>query len=240
MPPRSDSSNDPRFSDADVSRILQRVVELQQQALVPTGGLTLHQLEDVAREAGLDARLVAQAAADVTAAPETGDEEVALLSGAPVRTRVVRHVAARLVPAATAAIEAELRQVFGAGGELRVDGDTLSWTTSEDDDRTVRVSIVARREGSLVTVEERHANLYISAIGIPTFCAVVLSGFAGLLTALESSAGWPLGVAIPTITTLATVLLGRAAAQREVRRRARELATLADTITEVVAVPVAP
>jgi hypothetical protein len=58
------------YSDSEVALVLKRAAELEQRRGSPRGeGLTLAQLEDIAREAGLDPSLVAEAALELDAGP---------------------------------------------------------------------------------------------------------------------------------------------------------------------------
>src|SRR5690606_2644139 len=70
---RTDMSDDSRrlYGEKDVSRILKRATEIQGDAgAAETHGLTLAELQQIAREAGISPEAVAAAAAEMGAAPE--------------------------------------------------------------------------------------------------------------------------------------------------------------------------
>ena len=105
-----------RFDDEEVSLILRRAAELQEaQPGAESSGMTLADLEEVAREAGLDPSLVRRAAAEVgdaggagsPAAPLTGGSR---FLGAPTVLRAERIVDGELPVAEFEALLDEIRR----------------------------------------------------------------------------------------------------------------------------------
>lgn len=115
-----------RYSEEEAQRIFARVAEREREAASSSAsGLSLAELEEAARAAGLDPALVASAAAELDAAPHK--ERTA--AGAPVE--VVRH---RLVPGALgddgwAQMVGTVRREFGEPGTAGQIGRLREWTS---------------------------------------------------------------------------------------------------------------
>jgi hypothetical protein len=113
------------FTEAEAQRVFARVAERQRAQAPAEGGLTLEDLEDAARAAGLDPALVAAAAAEVDApAPMRG------LLGVPTETVRQRIVRGRVSDEAWEGMVAAARAEFGRTGTAGLVGRTREWTAS--------------------------------------------------------------------------------------------------------------
>ena len=234
-----------RFADDEVSLILRRAAELQETEGGGAGesGLTLADLEEVAREAGLDPALVRRAAAEVDAgggarpAPALGGSR---FLGAPTVLRAERIVDGQLPAEEFEAVRDEVRRTFNDVGVFSTLGRTLAWRSSPvanaasgSQGRQVNVTIVVRGGTTGIRVEETTSGL---AGGL----------FGGLMGGLGGGgSGIAVGVGLGVLHSMpfaAGILLacvgGSYALARTIftsisRRRAETLASLADRLAEL-------
>ena len=126
------------YSEAEAQKVFARVAERQRAAGEPAAGLSLADLEEAARAAGLDPTLVAAAAAEIdTPAPNRG------LFGAPVETVRHRVVRGRVSDDAWEAIVGAVRAEFGRTGTAGQVGRTREWTVATGTGNAQAVTRVA-------------------------------------------------------------------------------------------------
>ena len=101
-----------RFSEEEAQRIFARVAERQRAGYGADAGLSMAELEEAARAAGLDPSLVAAAADELDAAPHAERR----LAGAPVEVVRSRAVPGALGDEAWARMVAVARREFGESG----------------------------------------------------------------------------------------------------------------------------
>ena len=111
------------FTEAEARKVFARVAEKQRAAGLPAGGLSLEDLEEAARAAGLDASLVATAAAEI----DTPAATLTLL-GAPAETVGQRVVRGRVSDEAWEEMVAAARVEFGRTGTAGQLGRTREWS----------------------------------------------------------------------------------------------------------------
>lgn len=114
-----------RYSEDEARRIFARVAEQQARTPSPTAGLSLADLEEAAREAGLDPALVAAAAAEIDRPEATPP---ARLLGAPVEVTTTRIVPGTLTDDAWAQMVGAARREFGRSGTAGQIGPRREWT----------------------------------------------------------------------------------------------------------------
>ena len=126
------------YSEAEAQKVFARVAERQRTAGPAAAGLSLADLEEAARAAGLDPTLVAAAAAEIdTPAPNRG------LFGAPVETVRHRVVRGRVSDDAWEAIVGAARAEFGRTGTAGQVGRTREWTVATGTGNAQAVTRVA-------------------------------------------------------------------------------------------------
>jgi len=113
-----------RYSEDDARRIFARVAERQTARGPADGGLSLADLQEAARAAGLDPSLVAQAAAELDRAAPAPQR----LVGAPVELTVTRVVPGTLTDDVWAAMVAEARAQFRGTGTAGQIGRQREWS----------------------------------------------------------------------------------------------------------------
>jgi hypothetical protein len=115
-----------RFSEQEAQRIFARVAERQRLTTAAEEGLSLEDLEEAARAAGLDPRLVAHAAAELDTPGASASRTVA---GAPVEVTESRLIAAPLDDALWTQLIGLARSEFGDPGMAGQIGHLREWTT---------------------------------------------------------------------------------------------------------------
>ena len=114
-----------RYSEEDAQRIFALVAERQRASLGADSGLSLAELEEAARAAGLDPSLVAGAAAEVDALPDAEDRT---LAGAPVEVVRQRLIGRSVDDDTWAQMVAAARAEFGDAGMAGQIGRLREWT----------------------------------------------------------------------------------------------------------------
>ena len=187
----AESSNLPRrYSEKEVARILRRATELgRDEAGRESGGdgTSLVELEDIAREAGIDPGLVRRAAVelDVGGASVRGwhrllGERTTLIDEVTVDGEVPADAFERLV----GVIQDQVHE----HGHPTVLGRTLTWRSeTQNRSRTLQVTVAARDGRTVVRVEERLGQLAGGVFG---------GGMGGFGGGLGFGLGLPLGIEV--------------------------------------------
>ncbi len=223
-----------RYGEKEIGRILKRASELQRAE--PTApdpaGMTLAELEDIAREAGIDDAHVRRAAAEL-ASPASGIVE--RLVGGPVRLRLERAIPGELPVEAFDEVIPLIQMAADSPGQASRVGRTLTWNSqTQGNTRSLQVMMVVRDGETLVRIDERLEGLAWGLHG-----GVV--GGAGVGGGIGF--GVPLGVAIGVagapILLPATVIVAAYAGARRIfhrmaRRRRGALQALLERLSEVV------
>lgn len=191
------------YSEAEAQKVFARVAERQRTAGPAAAGLSLADLEEAARAAGLDPTLVAAAAAEIdTPAPNRG------LFGAPVETVRHRVVRGRVSDDAWEAIVGAARAEFGRTGTAGQVGRTREWTVATGTGNAQAVTRVALEPlGAdtriVVTRSSRDVALGFTIAGSITAAMSVL--FATLFAFGVDPEMW---VPAVILAALSTVFLG--------------------------------
>ena len=239
------STGDRKFNDEEVALIIKRAAELQQTQQIeqePSNALTLAEVEQIAREAGIDPKLIRQAAHGLERPAETTRPSAWV--GAPTRIVFERVIDGEIPVDDYEPIINEVRRTFGDNGVPSVLGRTLAWSSSyqggrrRNNGRMVNVSVVSRSGATTVRVEEELRNVAGALFG------GLVGGGGGGTTGISIGIGMgafhsaPLAAAIwVTVAagfyTLARTLFGRLADKRE--KELRDLTSrLEEQITESI------
>lgn len=243
----TDSTGDSRrFSEEEVALIVKRAAELQhteQSEREPGNAMTLSEIEQIAKEAGIDPRLIRRAAQGIDRPAETNRPSPWV--GAPTRLVFERVVDGEISSEHHESLVNEMRRTFGDNGIPSVLGRTLAWTTTpvagraSTRARSVDVSVIARAGVTTIRVEEELRN-----VAVPVFAGLVAGGGGGstgitlgiAMTVFESAAiaGALWVVVAGGFYALARGIYGGIAAKRE--RQLRELISrLEDQVRDAVA-----
>jgi hypothetical protein len=233
-----------RFDDDEVSLILRRVGELQQARSASAGGMSLAELESVAREAGLDPALVRQAAAEV----QSRDAATPALAGsrflgAPTTLRFERVVDGEVPASEYDVLVDEIRRAFNDVGSTSTLGRTLAWSSStvmhgrHASGRGVSVTIVARNGRTVIRAEESLGNLAGGLFG------GIMGGGGGGGSGIAVGVGMAAFHSALAAVTIwgallgGTWLLARTIYANLVRRRASQLSSLVERLAELATPP---
>jgi hypothetical protein len=222
-----------RFDEREIARILERAAELQhRQPLEPTAatGLTLTELEQVAAEAGIDARHVRAAAAALDQeAPVAG-----ALLGAPVRIELERTVDREVRPDAYGALANVIRETLASPGYASTLGKSFEWA-SANPQRVLRVTITPRAGLTTLRIEERFGNLVGGLFG--GIVGGLGGGGGGAAIGVIGGAfgNIGLGLAAAGLALVGSFLLARTIFRSVARRRMGQLHRLLDALTEQLA-----
>jgi hypothetical protein len=117
-----------RYSDSEIAEIFQRATEAphpQRSALVSSEGMTLAELQEIGREAGIAPESVAQAARSLTLSPQP---TLRRFLGLPIAVGRSMDLDRKITDAEWEQIVVDLRQTFDARGRVREEGSFRQWT----------------------------------------------------------------------------------------------------------------
>lgn len=177
-----------RFTEAEARRIFARAAE-HQRADAPDDGLTLAELQEIGRAAGLSETAISAAVSDVRAG--VPDDPVVTFLGVPSETRWSRVLPVEVTDAAWERMVAEIRRTFKQQGNPSQIGRVREWTGgfSSSGSDGLRVALEPTDRGTLVLVEQTLRSnvrgmrgVAMGGLGIGVLSALLplLSGEAGL------------------------------------------------------------
>jgi hypothetical protein len=197
-----------RFSEQEVSLVLQRAAEIEARSGVPAEarGLTLRDLEGVAAEVGIRPESLARAVAELQA---SGVAKGTPLAGPSPSQKAIRAVTAQISREELSNLVRYVEDAVGKPGTVTEALDTVRWT-SADRFLTTQVSIATSTD-TTITVHERYEDRLRPMLhGIPTAWGTILGigvagsiGIAGLplvaLLGAGAAAGFGAGRAVWTL-----------------------------------------
>ena len=221
-----------------MGRILKRAAELQhEEPEAPSAsGLSLHELEEIASEAGIDPRFLRRAAAELGTNPEPPSPS-SLLAGAPVTVTLQRTMPGEVPEEAFERLVLEIQLATSLHGQPSLLGRTLTWRTdSPGNTRSLQIVVSSRGGVTQLHVEERLQQIagglfggLLGGVGGGIGIGVGLPVGIEVLGSAAFTVAWPLGV-------LGLTYIGTRAIFRTVsRRRQRALQKLLDRLSAVVA-----
>jgi hypothetical protein len=200
-----------RFSDQEMALILRRASEIQGRSGGDTGsgqeGLTLEEIQAIAREVGMDATAVGQAARELMVRPEPRPPLVKLLAGAPSRRSAHVTLEGELAQGDLQRLVEEVRRAVGQRGEVEELLGGLEWhtvgevsqlsVTASPRDGQTHVHVLADRSGSRVLTY--FLPVLAGAVGVGITGAILeptsAAGVVGIVAACVSS-GFAVGRAL--------------------------------------------
>jgi hypothetical protein len=239
-----------RFSEKEVAHIIKRASELQQDEAPAesTSGMSLAELEQVAREAGLDPALVRRAATDLDT--RVTDQKPSRFIGAPTTLRLERTIEGEVPIDEYEPMVLEIQRELGGVGSGSTLGRSLQWTMQGPDRRragmrTVQVTVTPRNGHTTIRIEEPLGQLAGGLFG------GLMGGLGGGMTGPAVGVGIGafhsgsitvglVGAAISGSYLLARTIFGRMARKRGERLQAL-MSRLVEhaTMTAVIAPPLA-
>ncbi|MEN8145392.1 MAG: hypothetical protein ABFS14_10630 [Gemmatimonadota bacterium] len=228
-----------RYTDKEIGLILRRASSLQRAE--PSGpdpsGFTLAELEDVALEAGIDTRLLRQAAAELDAG-ETGTLGQRL-AGGPTTIRFERTVAGEIPKEKLGDLIAIIERATDGHGQASAVGHTLSWASTNPGATTSQQVLVSSKDGeTVISIEEQLGNLAGALFGglLGGVGGGAGIGLGGALGGVLSSVVLGIGIPIVAIggTYLATRRLYASIAGKHKRKLSNLLEAIASHVEDVV------
>jgi hypothetical protein len=166
-----------RYSDREIALILTRTAELQTTRAAEsevTAGLTQEELEQIAREAGLDPRYVRSAIAELDSG--RGTRQSRWLGGT-TWIQLERSVAGEVPEREYEALVDIIRRSLGEIGQPSVLGRTLRWIAltgvsgRHAHGREIEVAIAARDGQTTIRIQER-----LRSLATQLFAGIVVGG----------------------------------------------------------------
>jgi hypothetical protein len=231
---------DRKFNEEEVALIIKRAAELQQTEQTEqqeTGNaLSLSEVEQIAREAGIDPRLVRHAALGLDR--PHGSNRPSPWVGAPTRIVFERVIDGEVPAEEFENLINEVRRSLGDNGVPSVLGKTLAWSSSTHDrrrasGRQVDVTIAPRSGSTTIRVEEELRNTAgalfggIMGGGGGGTSGVVIGIGMGVFHSAPLAVGL-LACSLGTFYTIARTIFGRIAQRRE-----KEMSELAGRLEEI-------
>jgi hypothetical protein len=231
---------DRRFNEEEVALIIKRAAELQQTEQTehdPGNALSLTEVEQIAREAGIDPRLIRRAALGLEHVQRTNRPSPWL--GAPTHIVFERVVEGEVSSDEFETLVNEVRRTFGDNGMPSVLGKSLAWSSStrgrrRAQGRQVDVSVVPRGGVTTIRVEEELRNIGGALIG------GIVGGGGGGTSGLVIGVGMgvfhsaPLAVGLLACSLGFCYTLARTLFTHIARKRESELSELAGRLEEIV------
>jgi uncharacterized OsmC-like protein len=216
---------------------MRRAAELERVESVGERGRSLADLEQIAREAGIDPTLVRRAAQEIE--ERSAEQEGSGFTGAPTTVKLERTVQGELPDTEYERIVEEVRRAFGTTGIASTLGRTLTWTSTmehrHDHPRSLSVSITPRDGRTTIRVQERFRSLAGGLFG------GILGGLGGAGLGASLAVGMAVfdsgGVALLSGAAVVSgaYLLARTIFSAVVGRRTRELREVLDSLADEVA-----
>lgn len=222
------------FDEDEVGRILKRATELhREEPLAPGsgGGMSLEELEDIAREAGIDPRHLRRAAMEVGGGP---DDEPVWTRFFGTRPTIVleSEVAGEMDPGDFERVVVAIQRHASEHGQPNVLGRTLTWTAeTSGKSRTLQVTVSIQDGVTRVHLEERLHQLAAGIFG--GGMGGVGGGLGlgvGLPVALDVVGSAALAVAAPLGVIGLAWIGGRGIFRQIVKRRRRAVARIMDAV----------
>ena len=210
-----------RYTDEEAALILRRAATLSERDPARTAsGFTLEELQEIAVEAGIDPRHVAEVAAQT---PVLTDSWARVLR-APTRFRYSQELGATVPEPAWSELVDQVREVMRTPGLVTLLPGVLEWRSNQETTPPVQVRIRSEADQARVDID---ADLRGVA-----FASLLLPGTGGVLLAmLVGGAGLDLGTGPEIFSMMAAgsgggVVLGWAAWRKISRRWQQRFDTL--------------
>jgi hypothetical protein len=239
----SDPRGQRRFSEEEVGSILKRATELQvaEPSSTGSGGMTLSELEEIAAEAGIDARHLRRAALELEsgAAPHGWASK---LAGEALEISLEATELGELDAAGLERTLALIQRVTREHGHSSLLGQTLTWTSEAPDATRSTMIVVTARDGvTRVQVEERWQGLARNLFGGFVGGGGTGVGFGvGLGVGLGALGSALFATAFPIGTLGVAYVVARALFRTRVRERRGALTDLLERIRTEVAASLPP
>lgn len=222
-----------RYTDKEVGKILRRATEIQRAEPTATDpeGLTVSELEDVAKEAGIDPRYLRRAAAELEVGG--GSDVWAKLAGAPFGFVLERVVPGEVRESMFEELVPIMQTATIGQGTASAVGKTLTWTSRSDSNSSSQQILISYRDGeTTVRIEERMSGFAGGLFGglLGGVGGGVGIGAGGAVAGVLGSVA--LAFVIPVVAFGGAYTLARTIWVAEVKKRRRRMQDLLDRLVE--------
>lgn len=221
-----------RYSDQDTAAIFKAAAELQQAAAnAPAGGsreaissegMTLAQLQEIGREVGIPAELVARAAAGLD---RRGRASARRFFGLPIAIRRTVSLERKLTDEEWERLVVDLRETFDARGQLRADGGFRQWTNGN-----LQALLEPTPSGHRLQLKTMKGDAYrMMSAGL---AAIALDVFLVVLRTLEGRSGFIPPMALIAAMGVGMFTLGALRIPRWAKERRRQMEEIVARLAE--------
>lgn len=175
--------SDRQFSEEEVAEIFKQASESESLGAMSSGrGMTLAELQEIGREAGMSPDAIARAALSLDRTPRTQAQPQTLL-GLPVAVGQTIEIDRPFTEADWERLVADLRSTFNARGVIRQDGSFRQWTNGN-----LQALVEPTPTGFRLRLKTMNANarmlmimgLASLGIGAATFASTAIAGTLGM------------------------------------------------------------
>ena len=218
-----------RYTDDEVALILRRAAEFGGETGPPRSeGLSLAEIQQVAREVGIDPATVARAASALSARKR---DRLTAIIGGPMRYRLEATVPGKAADANLGRILQSIRHAAGRQGRATQVLDSVEWrTSSEREGSQLFVTVTTGDDGTTIEVtgdrQSTAALLYL----VPGVAGMIVS----LIVSASLEAGWAAGGMIAAGVLGGVFLLSRTIWSHTGRTFARKLEDIRDAAVQTV------
>lgn len=225
-----------RFNESDTDAILRRTAELASGTgeTPAQRGLTIEEMEALAKDAGLDPELVHKAARDLTLKQA---QSATPWAGAPRRILVEREIEGEVTEELWESMVGEIQRTFGGIGFASRVGRTRSWTVAQTGQRgfhsrSVSITVFSHHGKSVIRADENLNQVAGAFFG--TIVGAGGFGTLGIWTAIGMGMlRSPLAAAVLFLSNLVGMYsLARGLFRRAFRKRTEELNDLLARLEE--------
>ena len=218
-----------RFNEDEAAAIFARAAEVEAargQPVSTTGGMTLAELQEIGREAGLEPEAVAQAAESLRRPQMRTSAPPASFLRIPVGVARTVPLERPLSDEEWGELVAELRTTFNAGGNIRSDGKFREWRNGN-----LRVHVGPVLGGYQVDMRTSKS----SARSLMT-TGSIMAGISAVLLGASALTVGAVGDGIPALLTVGATLFGAGALQIPLwaRRRREQFDRIAERLTSSI------
>ena len=181
--------NERRYSDEEVAEIFARASETElatrRQLKSASEGLTLGELQQIGKEAGLEPELVAQAAQSLN---QPAQPSTPVFLGLPIGAARTVRLERRMTDTEWEQLVVQLRETFQARGVVRAEGSLRQWSNGnlqvllepDGDSQRVRFRTVRGQARPFMMI-----GLGMIGVSAVTFLSAVIAGGVPMTDALE-------------------------------------------------------
>ena len=220
-----------RYSEKEAGQILRKAAEMQraEPSAADPFGFSLAELEEVAREAGIDPAIVRRAATQLDASRSEGVGSV--LAGGPLSIRVERSVPGEYPAERFDTLVPLIQNASPWQGHAGVVGKSLTWSARADSNTSSLQVLVAAADGSTLIRAEERLGGFVGAL----FGGVVAGGGVGAGVGIGAGVGAAIGSPLfmfgfPLLIVGGTYYAARAFYAAHVKKERGRLHTLVDQL----------